>query len=211
MPEPLPTADQVRRYLAAHPEFAASVRDEGPNVIDFGGAALGQLKARVAALDASQRDVLDAARGTRSLTERVHVAALAALDAPTLAVLIHVVTADWVDQLGMDCIVLAQEAGTDIVRFTVGGAQLAEVQTLPDAAVTLQTVAQGDALFGPAADLIGWQAFVRLSPPAPLPHGVLALGARSAAGLERAQTSAALAFLGAVLERCLARFWLAAP
>src|SRR5690554_4246933 len=119
-------------------------------VIDFETHAIGRLRARVAALGEANADLLAHARGRNGAAAQVHAATLAAMDAEGLDHLIHVVTQDWVDMLGVDAVALSLDpaaAGTD------------------GPGVLLRGVAQGAPLFGPAAPLIRCEALIRLQPP----------------------------------------------
>jgi uncharacterized protein len=181
-------------------------------VIDFQTHAIAKLRDRVAALDTDRQAILEQARGHRGAEEQVYEAALAALDADGLDHLIHVITADWVDMLGMDTVALALLSGKQAVKLSTSGVHFMQSNDLRllmpgDQPLTLQTVTQGAGLFGPAAHLVRSQALVRLAGDAPMPHGVLALGTRTAHIFEGMTHTRPLIFLGAVVERCLKR-WL---
>jgi uncharacterized protein len=183
-------------------------------VIDFQTAALNVLRERVAALDSDRQSILDQARGHRGAEAQVHEAVLAALDAQGLEHFIHVITADWVDMLGMDAIVMALRTGQQGMRLSSTGVQFLKANDLRllmpgSQPLMLQSVAQGADIFGPAAPLVRSQALVRLAGTAPMPSGVLALGTRTDHGFDGTTHSAPLQFLGAVAERCLRR-WLVA-
>ena len=181
-------------------------------VIDFQTNAVARLRARVAALDEANADLLAYARGHAGAVTQIHAAALAALDAIDLDHLIHVVTQDWVDILGVDAVALALVDGEDAIRAGAQGMQLMDPAALvplfaggPD--VTLRAVERGAEVFGPAADLIRSEALIRLQLPQPLPAGVLALGARAAHNFEGGHGGELLAFLGSIVSRMLVR-WL---
>ncbi len=86
-------------------------------------------------------------------------------------------------------------------------ADAVEVAASPIFGVRLHDVARGQALFGPACDLIRAEALVRLNGPPPLNVGLLLLGQRRAGGFETRHGSEPLLFLGACLSRMLVR-WL---
>lgn len=184
-------------------------------VIDFQSNAVARLRARVAALDEANADLLAYARGHTGAVAQIHVAALAAIDADGLDHLIHVVTQDWVDILNVDAVALALVSRDPAIRAGGQGLQPLSAADLtnmfaggPD--VTLRTVDRGADLFGPAADLIRSEALIRLHLPASPPVGMLALGARAAHNFEGGHRGELLAFLGSVVSRMIAR-WLPTP
>ena len=184
-------------------------------VIDFQSNAVARLRARVAALDEANADLLAYARGHTGAVAQIHVAALAAIDADGLDHLIHVVTQDWVDILSVDAVALALVTKDQALRAGGQGLQLLSAAALtsvfaggPD--VTLRAVERGADVFGPAADLIRSEAMIRLKLPAPLPVGMLALGSRAAHNFEGSHGGELLAFLGSVVSRMIAR-WLLTP
>lgn len=184
-------------------------------VIDFQSNAVARLRARVAALDEANADLLAYARGHTGAVAQIHAAALAAIDAEGLDHLIHVVTQDWVDILSVDAVALALVTKDQAIRAGSQGMQLLSAAALtsvfaggPD--VTLRAVDRGADVFGPAADLIRSEALIRLHLPKPLPVGMLALGARAAHNFEGGHGGELLAFLGSVVSRMIAR-WLLTP
>ena len=181
-------------------------------VIDFQASVLGRLRARVAQLDEANADLLAYARGHVGAVAQIHAAALAALDAEGLDHLIHIVTQDWVDILGVDAVALALATGDQGIRAGAQGLQFLDAATLwpligQGPPVVLRTVPEGADVFGPAAKLIRSEALIRLDPPAPLPQGLLALGGRHAHSFEGGHGGELLAFLGQIVSRMIAR-WL---
>ncbi len=184
------------------------------NVVDFQTEALGRMRSKMARLGAENAQLLAFARGNQGAMAQVHAAALAALDADGFDHLVHVITADWVDILGLDGVVIMLESGRQLMRATGTGVQLiksGEINRLMpnNLAVVLESTPSGAPAFGPAASLIASQALIRLTPAAPLPVGVLALGSRTDHSFEGVASTALLTFLGAVVERCLTR-WMTA-
>ncbi len=185
-------------------------------VVDFHTEALGRLRKQVAALGEEREELLSFARGHQGAAAQIHTAVLAVLDADGLDHLIHTITADWVDILGLDAVSLLLDAGRQQVRATTTGMQLlknADVKKLMpgDAPVLMDTTPRGAPAFGPAADLIGSQALIRLTLPKPLGTGILALGSRQAHSFDGVSSTSLLIFLGAVVERCLIRWMTARP
>lgn len=180
-------------------------------VIEFRDNALIELRDRVARLDEANADLVAFARGHSGAVAQIHAAALSALDAEGLDHLIHIVTQDWPDSLGLDAVAIALSAGDRGIRAGTSGLQMVAplaVNGAPaDAAVVMRIVERGDAVFGPAAELIRAEALIRLDLPNPLGPGVLALGSREAHAFESGHGSELLAFLGAVVSRMIGR-WL---
>jgi uncharacterized protein YigA (DUF484 family) len=181
-------------------------------VIDFQANAVARLRARVAALDEANADLLAYARGHTGAVAQIHAAALAALDAQDFDHLIHVVTQDWVDILSVDAVALAVVDGAQAIRAGAHGLQVVDGAQLaglldggPD--VLLRAVPRGAEVFGPAADLIRSEALIRLRPSPPLPVGILALGAREMHNFEGGHGGELLAFLGSIVARMIDR-WL---
>jgi uncharacterized protein len=194
----------------------SSDKPQAANVVDFQVEALGRMRTKMARLDEEHAQLLAFARGNQGATAQVQTAVLAALDADSFEHLIHIVTADWVDILGLDGVVVLLETGNQHMRATASGIQLMKsgdiAKLMPgDAPVILESTPNGAPAFGPVASLVGSQALIRLSLAKPLPNGVLALGSRQDHSFEGVASTALLTFLGAVLERCLTRWMTTTP
>lgn len=181
-------------------------------VIDFNDRGLASLRRRVAEVEEANQDLIAFARGHSGAVAAIHAAVLAAIEADGLDHLLHVVTQDWPDMLGVDAVALALFVGDQGMRADLGGLQLVDPRIVARACegidgVVLRGTARGHPLFGPAADLIRAEALVRLDNPAPLPSGLLALGQRAVQRFETRHGSELLVFLGAALSRMLGR-WL---
>lgn len=182
------------------------------NIEDFQAHALKALRKRLAVLDGMQEELIDVARSNMSSQARIHQAALAALDANSLAELIHIISADWVDILGADVVSLCFEAkdpdmlpDIDDVHVLESGAINALLGKAD--AVMLYGGVEGDpAIFGPAAELVQAEALVGLTLPIKDAYGLLAFGARDADAFSPGQGTELLRFLGHILERSLAHW-----
>jgi len=182
------------------------------SVINFEDRAVAKLRARVAAAEEANQDLIAFARGHSGAVASIHAAVLAAIEAEGLDHLIHVVTQEWPHVLGLDAVAIALWAGTTGVRADASGLQFVDPRLLERSVrafdgVVLRSVARGHPLFGPASSLIRAEALIRLDNAPPLPAGLLALGQRGAQRFETPHGSELLAFLGRVLARCMAR-WL---
>ena len=181
-------------------------------VINFEDRALAKLRARVAAAEEANQDLIAFARGHSGAVASIHEAVLAAVEAEGFDHLIHIVTQEWPQILGLDAVAVALCAGDMGVRADASGLQFVDPRVIKKSiagfeGVVLRGVERGHPLFGPACELIRAEALVRLDSDPPLPSGLLALGQRSEQGFETRHGSELLVFLARVLTRCMGR-WL---
>jgi len=181
-------------------------------VINFEDRALANLRARVAAAEEANQDLIAFARGHSGAVASIHEAVLAAVEAEGFDHLIHIVTQEWPQILGLDAVAVALFTGDMGVRADASGLQFVDPRVIRKSiadfeGVVLRGTERGHPLFGPACELIRAEALVRLDSEPPLPNGLLALGQRSEQGFETRHGSELLVFLGRVLTRCMGR-WL---
>jgi uncharacterized protein YigA (DUF484 family) len=181
-------------------------------VINFEDKALANLRARVAAAEEANQDLIAFARGHSGAVASIHEAVLAAVEAEGFDHLIHIVTQEWPQILGLDAVAVALYVGDRGVRADASGLQFVDPRLIRKSidgleGVVLRGVERGHPLFGPACELIRAEALVRLDSEPPLPNGLLALGQRSEQGFETRHGSELLVFLGRVLTRSMGR-WL---
>ena len=181
-------------------------------VISFEDRAVANLRARVAAAEEANQDLIAFARGHSGAVHSIHEAVLAAVEAEGFDHLIHIVTQEWPQILGLDAVAVALFVGDKGMRADASGLQFVDPRVIERSiaqfdGVVLRGCERGHPLFGPACDLIRAEALVRLDSEAPLPRGLLALGQRGAQGFETRHGSELLVFLGRVLTRCMGR-WL---
>jgi uncharacterized protein YigA (DUF484 family) len=182
------------------------------NVISFEDKAVANLRARVAAAEEANQDLIAFARGHSGAVSAIHEAVLAAVDAEGFDHLIHIVTQEWPQILALDAVAVSLYAGGKGMRADASGMQFVDPRVIKRSigevdGVLLRSVERGHPLFGPACELIRAEALVRLEGAAPLPSGLLALGQREPQGLESRHGSELLMFLGRILTRCMGR-WL---
>ena len=183
-------------------------------VINFEARALARLQQRVAEVEEANEDLIAFARGHSGTVSSIHAAVLAAMEADGLDHLIHIVTQDWPELLGVDAVALALVAGDKGLRADLSGMQFVDPRLLDRsisdiAAITLRSCGRGHPLFGAAAEMIRTEALVRLDNPAPFPTGLLALGQRTTQSFDTSHGSELLVFLGATLSRMMGRWLLA--
>ena len=181
-------------------------------VISFENHALANLRARVAAAEAANQDLVAFARGHSGAVASIHAAVLAAVETEGLDHLLHVVTQEWPQILGLDAVAVALFAGETGVRADASGLQFVDARLIERSigefdGVLLRGVERGHPLFGPACELIRAEALISLTSEPPLPSGLLALGQRNPQSFDTRHGSELLIFLGRVLTRCMGR-WL---
>jgi hypothetical protein len=181
-------------------------------VISFEDRAVATVRARIAAAEEANQDLIAFARGHSGAVQSIHGAVLAAIEAEGLDHLLHIVTQEWPQILGLDAVAVALFVGDKGMRADASGLQFVDPRVIRRSisgfdGVVLRGVKRGHPLFGPACDLIRAEALVRLDSEAPLPSGLLALGQREAQGFETRHGSELLVFLGRVLSRSMGR-WL---
>lgn len=206
-PAPLPIAE-CRHFLFTLLRYSRVMG----SVIDFQHQAITTLRKRVAAVEEANQDLIAFARGHSGAVAAIHAAVLAAIEAEGLDHLLHVVTQDWPDMLGVDAVAVALRVGETGLRADGNGLRHVGPQAVARLTrgiegVVLRRVGHGHPLFGPAAPLIRVEALVRLENPAPLPCGLIVLGQRSARPFETRHGSALLGFLGSAIAPMVAR-WL---
>jgi uncharacterized protein len=181
-------------------------------VINFEDRAVAHLRARIAAAEEANQDLIAFARGHSGAVASIHEAVLAAVEAEGFDHLIHIVTQEWPQILGLDAVAVALFVGDKGMRADASGLQFVDPRVIERSieqfeGVVLRGCERGHPLFGPACDLIRAEALVRLESEPPLPKGLLALGQRAEQGFETRHGSELLMFLGRVLTRCMGR-WL---
>jgi len=181
------------------------------SVISFEDRALAHLRARVAAAEEANQDLIAFARGHSGAVASIHEAVLAGLEAEGFDHLIHIVTQEWPQILGLDAVALGLIAGEQGLRADASGLQAVEPRVIRRSiegfeGVVLRGVERGHPLFGPACELIRAEALIRLESGPLLDGGLLVLGQRRAQGFETRHGSELLMFLGRVLTRCMGRW-----
>lgn len=220
-----PSVEQVRDYLRNHAEFlnensdllphlTPPEYDFGNGVVDFQRYTLERLRGDMQDLGSYHGKLIAATRSNLSSQQQIHRAVLMLLDADSLGTLVHTVTADWVDTLGVDAIALCFEAKKPRPELTRSGLRrlqpgiIGEVLNGTEDAVLLHgEVTAERTFFGPAAPLIEAEALVRLTLPGNTGPGLLAFGSRDEKSFYPGQGTELVRFLAQILERCLTR-WL---
>ncbi|HEY6917102.1 MAG TPA: DUF484 family protein [Allosphingosinicella sp.] len=181
-------------------------------VISFEDRAVAALQARVQAAEEANQDLIAFARGHSGAVSSIHAAVMAAVEAEGFDHLIHIVTQEWPQILGLDAVAIALHVGERGMRADASGLQFVDPRVIEHSiagfdGVLLRGVERGHPLFGPACDLVRAEALVPLRGEPPLPSGLLALGQRTSTAFETRHGSELLVFLGRILTSTMAR-WL---
>ena len=172
-------------------------------VISFENHALANLRARVAAAEEANQDLIAFARGHSGAVASIHEAVLAAIEAEGLDHLLHVVTQEWPQILGLDAVAVALFAGETGVRADASGLQFVDPRLIERSigefeGVLLRGCERGHPLFGPACELIRAEALIRL----PASRRCRAACSRSASAGRRASTPATAPSCSSSLAGC---------
>ena len=151
-------------------------------VISFEDQALANLRARVAAAEEANQDLIAFARGHSGAVASIHEAVLAAIEAEGLDHL-HPhrhpgMAADPRPRRGRGRALFAGDMG---VRADASGLQFVDPRLIERSigefdGVLLRGVERGHPLFGPACELIRAEALIRLTSEPPLPSGAARAG-----------------------------------
>src|ERR1700712_2614860 len=147
-------------------------------VISFEDRAVANLRARVAAAEEANQDLIAFARGHSGAVASIHEAVLAAIEAEGFDHLIHIVTQEWPQILGLDAVAVALFVGDKGIRADASGLQFVNPRVIERSVMGIDGVVppsarRGHPLFGPACSLIRAEALVRLDSEPPLPSGLL--------------------------------------
>ena len=92
-------------------------------VSNFEDRAVAKLRARVAAAEEANQDLIAFARGHSGAVASIHEAVLAAVEAEGFDHLIHIVTQEWPQILGLDAVAVALFVGDKGIRADASGLQ----------------------------------------------------------------------------------------
>jgi uncharacterized protein YigA (DUF484 family) len=226
--QPLPSAEQVTRFLRSHPDFltrhpelllslpALSRFPEGGPVVDMQAVLIERLKGEIARVRGAAEDLIHTSRSNMSTQNRTHDAVVRLLATESIAAIAETVADDLPALLDVDVATLCfEESSRPLPELAIPG-----VLRLPEGTVAallkgldrdcaLYAEMPGDPLlFGDGNGLVMSSAVVRLSPGGRCPPGVLALGSRHGETFHCGQGTELLNFLARVTESCLRRFLL---
>jgi hypothetical protein len=209
-----------RDFLVRHPELLdlqiAPGRRRGEGVVDLQQYMVDQLRRELTRLKADQDDLLANSRDNLSTQERIHQAALALLEAESLAQFAEIISTDLAIMLDVDAVALCLEAPYDQARGSIEGVQSLAAGTVdrllgPDCAVLLRDDTVGDpAIFDSGAGLVRSDALIRLGSGDGGPLGLIAFGTRHPGYFDSGQGTELLSFLASIVVHCL-RKWIPQP
>lgn len=216
------TRDQVRDYLARHPDFLKDNADllrtltppelaSGDNVVDFQRHMILRLQAEVEEFGHYHGALVAASRSNLVSQQQIHRAVLAALEPRGLDHFVHTISYDWVDILGVDAVVLCVEDPFPAdASFVDAGIQLldpGDVSRLlgQNSAILLRDnlASASRDVFGPAATLVRAEALVRLPATPNRPEGLLGFGSHDPEYFMPGQGTELIRFLGTITARLL--------
>ncbi len=224
--DPLPTEQQVAKFLRVHPDFLirhpelllvlsppSRWKDED-GVVDMQVFMIDRLRDEVERVKGAAEHVIHTSRSNMSIQNRTHEAVVALLAAEDMAGLAEAVSDDLPALLDVDVATLGFEAGdgfppelavTGVSRLPEGTVET--VMGGADRDCALAEEMPGDPLlFGEGHALVQSSAMVRLVAEGRRPPGVLALGSRHGRTFHAGQGTELLSFLARVIESCLGRF-----
>jgi uncharacterized protein len=222
------TAAQVAEYLRQHPEFLVRHPDlldiqivpgrrKAEGVVDLQQFMVERLRKDVQRLKADQDDILANSRDNLSTQDRIHKAALALLDATSVAHFIEIIASDLAMLLDVDAVALCLETiDGKAAKLPVDGLRLLPAGTVDrllgtDRAALLRDDTAGDPeIFEAGAGLVRSDALIRLKIGQAMPPGLIAFGTRHPGYFDPGQGTELLHFLARIIEHCL-RAWLELP
>lgn len=183
-------------------------------IISFEERAVAALRERLGAVEQTNNDLLAFAKGHSGAVSAIHMAVLAAIEAPSLDAMFRTVTNEWPTLLGLDSVSLVLVVGADGFRADSQGVSRVEPRLIDQVGaevdgVLMRNVGQGHPLFGAAARAVRSEALIRITNDEPLPRGLLLLGQESEQPVESPHGAMLLMFLGEALSAMIRR-WLIA-
>ena len=211
-----PTWPQVRAFLVAHPQHLAHDRElhetlalkpTGPNVVDFGRAALAKFEAVALRESGARRQIEQVARANFAAQSQTHAAVIEILESRN-----HADLARRLDEAARNRFGLAAGA---IALEGPGGVPFGW-RTLPagmvDALIGAQGLSHlgpdegGEMMFGPAASEVKSSALVRLALWSDSRPAVVAFGSGDEDGFSPEMGAELVAFVARVVERTAERW-----
>lgn len=203
--------------LERHPElvdFLTPPSAHGTGVVDMQRYMVQRLQGENARLYDAADELISLGRNNMSAQAATHRAVLALLETTGFEHLIHIATKDCPELLDVDVVTLSIESDAPLsplfVNAGIGVVRPGDVEALMNGReVNLRPLSRdGEAIFGPATDLVKSDGLARLTidgRPA-----ILALGCREPGKFHPGQGTELLGFFARALESCI-RQWLNKP
>ncbi len=204
-------------FLERHPElvdFLTPPSAHGSGVVDMQRYMVQRLQGENARLYDAADELISLGRNNMSAQAATHRAVLALLETTGFEHLIHIATKDCPELLDVDVMTLSIESESVLsplfVSAGIGVVRPGDVEALMNGRdVNLRPLSRdGEAIFGPATDLVKSDGLARLTideRPA-----ILALGCREPGKFHPGQGTELLGFFARALEGCI-RQWLNKP
>src|SRR3569833_3784476 len=109
-------------------------------VIPFEERAVAQLRQRLGAAEEAKQDLIAFARGHSGAVASIHASVRASIEAEGLDHLIHVVTQEWPQLLGLDAVAVALYAGDMGVRADASGLQFVDPRLIEESVAAFDGV-----------------------------------------------------------------------
>jgi uncharacterized protein len=224
----LPSAMEVRAFLAANPDFlidhpdlvevlTSPRRDNGKGVVDMQTFMVERLQGEVRDLRTDHGELIAASRSNMISQGRIHSAVLSILEASTFEHMIEVVTTDLGNMLEVEAASLCVEhdrqlpAMPELVGVHVVAPGTVDEILGPDRDIVLRAKAEAEHIvFGEAVGLVRSAAFLRLPLNAYGPMALLAFGSGEEDRFHPGQGTELLGFLARTLTHTM-RQWLNLP
>jgi uncharacterized protein YigA (DUF484 family) len=191
----------------------ANERQQGKNIVDMRGIAMGRLEARLDRLEDMHRNVVAAAYENLAGTNQIHRCVLRVLDCDTLPSLLDALIGDVADILRVDHVRLVLESAAPgeaphpVIAPAEPGfadAYITQGRAVPVRAVTLrQCRGASGQVFGAAGPDLRSEALLKLDLGTRRLPGLLAIGSEDPHQFRANQGTELLAFLGGALQRTL--------
>lgn len=206
-------------FLEQHPELTAVLSPpsahEGNGVIDMQKFMVQRLQGENARLYDAADALIATGRNNLSATVATHKAVLSLLEATGFEHVVHIATQDCPEILDVDVITLSLESAVPLSpRFVSAGLfaiRPGDVEAFMGNGrdVNLRPQSRdGEAIFGPATDLVKSDALARIV--IDERPGILALGCREPGKFHPGQATELLGFFARAVEGCI-RSWLQRP
>jgi len=217
------TANQVREFLTAHPDFLDENPDllriltppefhDGDRVVDMQRFMVERMRQQIESLQKEFTDLVMSARDNLSVQMQIHEAVKRLLDSQDFAELMHVISHDLQRIFAVDVVKLCMEG--DVVPFQ--DKEFSCLQFVPKGTVDRlvgkeRKVRLGseplpmEHVFASAETLVASYALVRLR--FEDGEGMVAFGVRHKDQFHEGQGTEFLSFLAHVLEDCVGRLW----
>ena len=211
-----PNWPQVRAFLQAHPEHLAQDRElqetlhlkpTGPNVVDFGRAALAKLEAVAARESGARKAIEQVARANFAAQAQTHAAVVDILESRNHTDLARRLDDAARNRFGLVCGVIALERPGGVPHgWRAMDETVVDMLLGPDGLSRLGEDIGNEGMFGDKADAVKSSALVRLALWSQARPALVAFGSPEPAGFSNDMGAELVAFVARVVERTAERW-----